>query len=111
MVVAFHLMWGSVLLPCASGGLFVVLADVHNLPLGALSDQVSAHARNIFKTVTWGKNKWIKIESGKQASNVELFRLTAILEVQLKHWEHLKKTCKASEQLVLNLFTQRSADR
>lgn len=49
----FHLMWGPVLLPGASGGLFVVLADVHNLPLGALSDQVSAHARNIFKTVAW----------------------------------------------------------
>lgn len=48
-------MWGSVLLPGASGGLFVVLADVHNLPLGALSDQVSPHAGNIFKTVTWGR--------------------------------------------------------
>lgn len=49
----FHLVWSSVLLPAAGGGLFVVLADVHNLSLGALSDQVSAYARNIFKTVTW----------------------------------------------------------
>lgn len=49
----FHLMWGPVLLPGASGGFFVVLADVYNLSLGALSDQVSAHARNIFKTVAW----------------------------------------------------------
>lgn len=55
MATAFHLMWCSVLLPGASGGLFVVLADVHDLPLGALSDQVSAHAGNIFKTVTWGR--------------------------------------------------------
>lgn len=46
-------MWGPVLLPGASGGFFVVLADVYNLSLGALSDQVSAHARNIFKTVAW----------------------------------------------------------
>lgn len=49
----FHLMWGPVLLPGASGGFFMVLADVYNLSLGALSDQVSAHARNIFKTVAW----------------------------------------------------------
>lgn len=55
MAVTFHLVWGSVLLPGASGGLFVVLADVHNLPLGALSDQVSAHGGNIFKSVTWGR--------------------------------------------------------
>lgn len=48
-------MRGSVLLPAASGGLSVVLADVHDLALGALSDQVSAHAGNIFKTVTWGR--------------------------------------------------------
>lgn len=47
-----HLMWGSVLLSAASARLFVVFADVHNLPLGALSDQVSAHAGNIFKTMT-----------------------------------------------------------
>lgn len=48
-----HLMWGPVLLPGTGAGFFVVLADVHNLSLGALSDQVSAHAGNIFKTVTW----------------------------------------------------------
>lgn len=48
-----HLMWGSVLLTAASGRLFVVFADVHHLPLGALSDQVSAHARNIFETMTY----------------------------------------------------------
>lgn len=52
-----HLMWGPVLLAAASGRLFVVLADVHHLSLGALSDQVSAHAGNIFKTMTWWKSR------------------------------------------------------
>lgn len=47
-----HLVWGSVLLTAAGGRLFVVFANVHHLPLGALSDQVSAHARNIFEAMT-----------------------------------------------------------
>lgn len=47
-----HLMWGPVLLTAASGRLFMVFANVHHLPLGALSDQVPAHARNIFKAMT-----------------------------------------------------------
>lgn len=46
-------MWCSVVLTAASARLFVVLANVHHLSLGALSDQVSAYARNIFKTMTW----------------------------------------------------------
>ena len=50
-------MRGSVLLPAASGRLLVVLADVHHLTLGALSDQVSAHAGDIFKTVTWWRGR------------------------------------------------------
>lgn len=50
-------MRGSVLLTAASGRLFVVLASVHHLSLGALSDQVSAHAWNIFETMTWWKRR------------------------------------------------------
>lgn len=52
-----HLMWGSVVLTAASARLFVVLANVHHLSLGALSDQVSAYARNIFKTMTWRRRR------------------------------------------------------
>lgn len=52
-----HLMWGSVLLTAASGRLFMVLASVHHLSLGALSDQVSAHAGNIFETMTWWRRR------------------------------------------------------
>lgn len=48
-----HLVRGSILLAAASGRLLVVLAGVHHLTLGALSDQVPAHARDIFKTMTW----------------------------------------------------------
>ena len=49
---AAHLVWGAVQLSGASGGLFVVLADVHHLALRALPHQVSPHARDIFKSVT-----------------------------------------------------------
>lgn len=55
--VMSHLVWRSILLTVASGRLFVVLANVHHLSLGALSDQVSAHAGNIFETMTWQRNK------------------------------------------------------
>lgn len=48
-----HLVRGPVLLAAASGGLLVVLAHVHHLSLGALSDQVSAHAGDILKAVAW----------------------------------------------------------
>lgn len=51
-----HLVGGSVLLAAASGRLLVVLACVH-LSLGALSDQVSAHAGNVFKTMTWKRRR------------------------------------------------------
>lgn len=59
--VISHLMRGPVLLTAASGGFFVVLASVHHLTLGALSDQVSAHAGNIFKTMTWWRRRdwWV----------------------------------------------------
>lgn len=46
-----HLVRGSVLLAAASGRLLVVLAHVHHLSLGALSDQVPAHAGDILKAV------------------------------------------------------------
>lgn len=52
-----HLMWGSVLFTAASGRLFVVFANVHHLTFGALSDQVSAHAGNIFETMTWSSRR------------------------------------------------------
>lgn len=55
--VMSHLVWCSILLTAACGRLFVVLASVHHLSLGALSDQVSAHAGNIFETMTWQRNK------------------------------------------------------
>lgn len=48
-----HLVRGSVLLAAASGRLLVVLAHVHHLTLGALSDQVPAHAGNILEAVAW----------------------------------------------------------
>lgn len=46
-----HLVRGPVLLAAASGRLLVVLAHVHHLSLGALSDQVPAHAGDILKAV------------------------------------------------------------
>lgn len=52
-----HLVWGAVLLFAASRRLFVVFADVHHLSLGALPDQVSAHAGNILKSMTWGNKR------------------------------------------------------
>lgn len=48
-----HLVRGSVLLAAASGRLLVVFAHVHHLSLGALSDQVPAHAGDILKAVAW----------------------------------------------------------
>ena len=51
--VMSHLMWRSVVLAATGGRLFVVLANMHHLSLGALSDQVSAYAGDIFKTMTW----------------------------------------------------------
>jgi hypothetical protein len=47
-----HLMWGPVLFLAAYAGLLVVLADMHHLALGALSDQVSPYPRDILKTMT-----------------------------------------------------------
>lgn len=52
-----HLVRGAVLLSTASRWLFVVLADVHHLALGALSDEVSTHARDILEPMTWSKKK------------------------------------------------------
>lgn len=47
-----HLVRGPVQLAAAATRLFVVLADVHHLPLAALPDQVTPHTRDIFKAVT-----------------------------------------------------------
>lgn len=55
-----HLVWSSVLFTAATGRLFVVFANVHDLPLGALSDQVSAHAGNIFKAVAWQRRRQVR---------------------------------------------------
>ena len=46
-----HLMWGPVLFLAACAGLLVVLADMHHLAFGALSDQVSPYPRDILKTM------------------------------------------------------------
>lgn len=62
--VMAHLMRGSVLLTAASGWLLVVLAHVHHLSLGALSDQVPANAGDIFKTMTW----WTKDRGESQST-------------------------------------------
>lgn len=51
-------MRSPVLLADSSARLFVVLSRVHHLPLGALSDEVPAHAGNIFKTMTWKRARW-----------------------------------------------------
>lgn len=82
--VMFHLMWGSVLLAGASGRLFVVFPSVHHLSLGALSDQVSAHARDIFKTMTW----WSIEEKSRGVRCVEEYTLQfASAELSLQHFD------------------------
>lgn len=48
---ATHLVRGPVQFVAAAAGLFVVLADVNHLLL-TLPDQVTPHARDIFKPVT-----------------------------------------------------------
>lgn len=69
--VLSHLMGGAILLATASGRLLVVLADVHHLVLGALPDQVSAHARNIFKAMTWSNgNKHAANYSSMQHNSI-----------------------------------------
>lgn len=50
--VTSHLVRRAVLLSAAGGCLLVIFARVHHLTLGALSDQMSANARNIFEAVT-----------------------------------------------------------
>lgn len=68
-----HLVRRSVLLAAASGRLLVVLAHVHHLSLGALSDQVSAHAGDILKAVAWqgeGRGgRGVGVTSGQSISN------------------------------------------
>lgn len=55
-----HLVWGSVQFAAAAAGLFVVLTDVNHLPLTALPDQVTPHAGDIFKPVTWkSQPEWV----------------------------------------------------
>lgn len=83
-----HLMRGSVLLSAARGRLFVVLASVHHLSLGALSDQVSAHARNIFEAMTWWRRRGGKKRQGEMCSRMA------------DHWE-MTLSLKHPQMLIL----------